>query len=80
MTKKVLVKLIIAIGIVVMGFFLTMGYLVDDKKVDSLMDDNDEEKVITVAAVNSGAPYLYRSSTGEETGYNADVLSLLSKN
>lgn len=79
MTKKVLIKLIIAAGIIVIGIFLTRDSLIGEEKANSLIDNNNDEKIITVAAVNSGAPYLYRARSGEEIGYNADVLSLLSE-
>ncbi|MBF4694949.1 transporter substrate-binding domain-containing protein [Fusibacter ferrireducens] len=79
MTRKSLIKLMMVIGIIVIGGLLIRAYFVDEEKANLLISQSEGEKAITIAAVNSGAPYLYRSGSGEEIGYNADVLALLSE-
>ena len=78
MTKRLLTRIIIVIGVVVAITFFASQYVVTKNTPKSITDETSKERVVTVAAANAGAPYFYRSVTGKEMGYNIDVLSLLS--
>lgn len=79
MLKRLDWKIIIIIGIVMLSLIAIGFYYTDEIKPTKLPERNGGARVVTVAAANSGAPYLYVSASGKEIGYNVDVLALLSE-
>lgn len=65
----------IIIGMIVLVYIFIF---VRSTEVGEVTLDVVKDNIMTIGVTNTGAPYLYESSSGEQIGYNIDVLELLS--